>query len=208
LRDDKQQVREAAAEALKRIDPQGMQQRDKWSDLVRQRPKLELWLRRITVYQDGIVYKATLVNHTKVPIRVRPTALPLRLRGIAFTDDQQHAWGVPGLESHHYFGPDTVKNTIIIGPGKAAKLVLVDDLESPRIVPKAQKKGVLTTLPPSALSFGFTWGMSVDQADLAADLLDVQFVGRGSVEVRWINEQLSPNAAPRFEEACKGDSVD
>jgi hypothetical protein len=158
---------------------------------IEQTPKIRCTITAVTVYNDGIVCRATLSSD--LPFDCRLSLLGRSLSPVCsaqLLDGQKYEWRVPPLKRHYQFAPVEEPWTVLIPQGKTVSLTFVDQLESPRPVrlkPLADGK----TPRPTEFRYVIAGYSIAYTADLRKQE-SVYLIGRGKTPVKWMQSLVPP----------------
>jgi hypothetical protein len=147
-------------------------------------PKLRCTIEAVTVYTDGIVYRAALRCDLPHDCRVSIVGRSLFLVGRAqLLDALKKEWDIPPLKLHYEWAPLEESFTILVPKGKTVTITEVNTLESPRLIPLNPPADGKTE-KPSELSYMIHNYGSAYTTDLKKRE-NVYFMGRGKTPVEW-----------------------
>jgi hypothetical protein len=146
-------------------------------------PKLRCTIEAVTVFTDGIVFRAVLSTDLPFDCRVMHRGRAFSLGMAKLMDSGQNEWEVPPLENHYNFGRLTEAATFLIERGKSVRVVRVDKLEAPRLVRVKPQPGAGTERP-AELHYTIACASFVITADLMKHE-SVYLLGRGKTTVEW-----------------------
>lgn len=147
-------------------------------------PKLRCSIEAVTVYTDGMVYRATLNSELPFDSRVSLDGWSLSLIHRAqLTDRSKNEWGVPRSKSCYLFAPLTVDRTILVPRGETVRFVQVEALEAPRLVRRKPREDDRPEKPPE-LHYRIIGYLGAYTLELM-DRKQIYLIGRGKASVEW-----------------------